>query len=136
MFVLLEHDTTAAASVPATERGRHWDLLVEAPGFERLPTWRLARNPLDDLGEIPAARIGDHRRLYLEYEGEVSGGRGVVRRVDRGAATVEHLTGERLHVTLSGRALRGRFGIAPSASGQLIFRRAGPSPRPAATLGV
>ena len=76
MFALLEHDTSMAAAVTPAERGRHWDLLVEVPGCERLPTWRLERNPLVDAGEISAQRIGDHRRRYLEYEGEISGGAG------------------------------------------------------------
>lgn len=124
MFVLLEHDTTDAVGVPAPEHGRHWDLLIEAPGSERLPTWRLARDPRTAAGEIPAERIGDHRRVYLEFEGEISGGRGIVRRVERGLATIARLAGDELTVTLDGLRLRGRFEIVRSQCGQTVFRRA------------
>lgn len=50
---------------------------------QRLITFRLPSR-LDEAepGEtIEAERIGDHRRVYLTYEGEVSGGRGAVRRL-------------------------------------------------------
>jgi hypothetical protein len=33
---------------------------------------------------IEMQRIADHRSLYLDYEGPISGDRGVVRRLDRG----------------------------------------------------
>jgi hypothetical protein len=115
MFVVLEHDSP--------QGGRHWDLLVEATGTERLPTWRLERNPLDTDAEIPATRIQDHRRLYLDYEGEISGGRGVVRRLDRGDASID-CAGDRTVLVLGGDSLRGRFEIVPNAAGTLVFRPA------------
>ncbi len=61
----------------------HWDLMLEAG--ESLWTWQLAADPTSGLAKpISARRIGHHRKLYLDYEGPVSGGRGHVRRVDRG----------------------------------------------------
>lgn len=105
MFALLEHTTAA---------GRHWDLLVEVAGCERLPTWRLAACPLDAEAAgrpIAAERIADHRPLYLDFEGELSGGRGRVRRLDRGPAAVERLDGNELIVSLEGAILRGRFAV-------------------------
>jgi hypothetical protein len=114
MFVLLEHHAAAEGS-------RHWDLLVEMPGADALATWRLERSPLDADHEIPATRIQDHRRLYLDYEGEISGGRGAVRRLDRGAATIES-AGDRVLLVLSGECLRGRFEITPAGTGQLVFK--------------
>ncbi len=62
MFVLLEHDIAASPDSPARECDIHWDLLIEEAGHEQLPTWRLARDPLEAGGEIPAERIKDHRR--------------------------------------------------------------------------
>ena len=112
MFALLQHDTGA---------DRHWDLLVEVPGCERLPTWRLSADPLRTAGDIPAARIRDHRPLYLEYEGELSEQRGVVRRVDRGPARVETLQGDEALLTLEGQALHGEFSLVRSPAG-LVFR--------------
>jgi len=99
-------------------------LLVELPGRERLPTWRLARNPVEATDEIPAERLPDHRRFYLDYEGEVSGDRGVVRRADRGPATIEHFEDDRVTVVLKGERLQGRFEIALQESGQAVFREA------------
>ena len=59
----------------------HWDLLLEA-GPVAL-TWRLLRPPLQrEL--IAAESLPDHRLLYLDYEGPVSGNRGCVRRVAGG----------------------------------------------------
>jgi len=123
MFALLEHDTTAATGLPEAERRRHWDLLVETPGQESLPTWRLAQNPLEARGDLAAERVKDHRRLYLDFEGEVSGGRGVVRRLDRGPATLERMAGDEVVVQLAGRLLCGRFELAHTRGAGAVFRR-------------
>jgi hypothetical protein len=70
-FAILRHDHPSL----------HWDLLLEA-GLVAT-TWRLLRPPLDR--ELLAAELlPDHRLLYLEYEGPVSGNRGCVRRVAGG----------------------------------------------------
>ncbi len=122
MFALLEHDTTVADAPPGA-RDTHWDLLIEVPGQERLPTWRLAQNPLTTASDIPAERIKDHRPLYLDYEGEIESGRGRVRRLDRGSANVERLAGHVVLMLLDGGVLRGRFKIAPALGGRLAFRR-------------
>jgi len=111
MFVLLEHDTTQAAGVPPAERAVHWDLLIEAAGCERLRTWRLAANPLQTAGDIPARPLPDHRRAYLDFEGAVSGERGHVRRLARGAAAIEEFTPARTVFTLDSPLLRGRYEI-------------------------
>jgi hypothetical protein len=70
-FVVLEHRWD----------GVHWDLMLEDDG--RLRTWALAAFPAPGL-DIAANPLPDHRIRYLEYEGPISGGRGVVRRADRG----------------------------------------------------
>lgn len=111
MFVLLEH------------RGfgdTHWDLMIallDGP----LATWRLAKDPTLSL-PVAAERIGNHRRHYLDYEGPVSGDRGVVRRVDRGPCRIVAADVERWLVELSGTQLAGRFELAPP-TGTGIFRR-------------
>ena len=127
MFVLLEHETapgTAPATSGADRAAVHWDLMIEIPSQERLATWRLVLDPLGGAETIPAERLADHRRVYLDYEGEISGGRGRVRRLDRGAATVKRCAGGELQTQLQGMHLRGRCEIVPAASGQLVVRRA------------
>lgn len=95
--------------------GPHWDLLVEAErGALRLPTWRLPRwgDPGEEAVTLEAMRLPDHRRAYLTYEGEVSGGRGHVRRVAEGSVTVEAWGKDAMRVILHGqtweRTVEGR----------------------------
>jgi hypothetical protein len=123
MFVVLQHDTSSP-DTPSAARLVHWDFLIEQPGQERLPTWRLTANPLTSRAPIPAERLSDHRRAYLEYEGAIPGGRGTVCRLDRGSAILEHLEGDELRATVRGAALAGHIEITRDASGQLLFRRA------------
>ena len=48
-----------------------------------LRTWALAEEPA--IGKrVRAEPLPDHRLAYLDYEGEISGGRGSVRRVEWG----------------------------------------------------
>src|SRR5262249_52501240 len=86
----------------------HWDLMLGAG--EVLRTWRLAAPPR--AGERTKAQPSfDHRRLYLDYEGPISGGRGTVKVWDRGTyepgpvGPAEEAAG--LAVSLIGTRLRG-----------------------------
>jgi hypothetical protein len=96
-FVVLEHESP---------RGRHWDLLLEQGGVLR--TWRLP-DPPQETAPMPCESLPDHRLLYLDYEGELSGGRGAVTRWDRGEYRIVEESQRRLVVELSGRKLRGRL---------------------------
>jgi hypothetical protein len=87
--------------------GDHFDLMLEVPGNERLMTWRVMMPPGRWGGDVGAVRIGDHRKAYLSYEGDISGGRGKVRRVEEGMA----------NVTLVG---RGHIELALAGSGRTI----------------
>ena len=60
----------------------HYDLMFELEPGGLLATWRSPVWPLRH--ETPLTPLKDHRRDYLTYEGEVSGGRGSVRRVAGG----------------------------------------------------
>jgi hypothetical protein len=93
-FVVLEHDYPT----------RHWDFMLEDAG--KLRTWRLAAPPQAN-HQIRAQKSFDHRSVYLEYEGPVSGDRGNVVRWDAG--TFEWLLDEPglAKVMLAGRRLRG-----------------------------
>jgi hypothetical protein len=93
-FVLLEHDHPQ----------RHWDLLLEAGTVLR--SWRLSAPP-GTAPEVVAEPTPDHRLLYLDYEGPVSGGRGSVQRWDDGSFEWQEDGAERIGVRLLGRRLRG-----------------------------
>jgi hypothetical protein len=93
-FVLLEHRW----------RGVHWDLMLEQG--DTLRTWAIDA-PIVPEVELPARSLADHRRIYLEYEGEVSGGRGSVRRLDEGTFTVIDWRDDRVRVMLAGDQLVG-----------------------------
>lgn len=94
-YAILEHDWPA----------RHWDLFLEADGVLR--AWRLLAEPLPGAA-VPAEPAADHRLFYLDYEGPVSGNRGVVTRWDAGEFDwIED--GGRVVVELRGERLVGRF---------------------------
>lgn len=70
-FAILTHDHPTL----------HWDFLLEQGDSCR--TWRLLSSP-DSPGDIPAEEIAEHRLMYLDYEGPVSGNRGTVTQWDAG----------------------------------------------------
>ncbi|HMF18904.1 MAG TPA: DNA polymerase ligase N-terminal domain-containing protein [Gemmataceae bacterium] len=98
-FVILEHDHPTL----------HWDLMLQAG--ETLRTWRLARAPIHPGDAIEATAIGDHRPMYLDYEGPVSGGRGKVGRWDHGTYEEEKpgivRSEERVVIRLDGKRVQG-----------------------------
>lgn len=82
-YAILEHDHPQL----------HFDLLLESGDV--LWTWRLPCLPRP--GEVlDAERVFDHRLVYLEYEGPISGQRGTVLRRDQG--TFEWLSCQEGHL--------------------------------------
>ena len=77
-FVILAHTVNGAT---------HYDLMLEVAGQEKLRTYQLSRWPLAVGESCECRQLDDHRRAYLDYEGEVSGGRGIVERISRGVWT-------------------------------------------------
>jgi hypothetical protein len=112
-FVVLEHDHPF----------RHWDLMLETG--EALRTWRLTAPPGPGV-VTEATPLGDHRRLYLDYEGPVGGDRGRVTRWDRGTFAGD-CDGEDLVVRLEGGRLRVvlRLGRRPDGTWRAAFEAAG-----------
>ncbi|WP_417382592.1 DNA polymerase ligase N-terminal domain-containing protein [Gimesia sp.] len=101
-YVILHHDHPQV----------HWDLMLEEDGV--LKTWRLPVPPEIDPAsdetslDLTAESLPDHRLVYLEYEGPVSGERGTVTRWDRGSFTLLEKK-EGLYVALlTGEELAGR----------------------------
>jgi hypothetical protein len=87
----------------------HFDVLVEpSPGAD-LATWRSPAWPVES--PTPVERIKDHRRIYLDYEGEVGQRRGRVDRVAGGTCRVAVGAGNVWTVNLTSGAV-----------GTLVFR--------------
>ena len=63
-----------------------------------LASFRLEKWPLTGPGVV--IRQADHRRIYLDYEGPISGNRGHVRRVAGGECELHARTDRILEVTL------------------------------------
>ncbi len=97
-FVILEHDHPFL----------HWDLMLEMGNALR--TWRLAAPPALEAA-VAAEPLGDHRMLYLNYEGPVSRGRGHVRRWDSGSYDGFFASEGQVEFRLEGARVRGHVRI-------------------------
>ena len=81
-FVILHHRSPA---------GEHWDVMLEMDSA--LTTWSIPPQLPGGLAfACPAVRLPDHRKHYLDSEGQVTGNRGTVSRIDTG--TYEQLSPE------------------------------------------
>jgi hypothetical protein len=131
--VLLEHlGSPADGDRPAGpgDGAPHFDWMIERPETVRggqkgrdaqehcgvLITFRVReRIDLGLVRRFRAERIGEHRAAYLEFEGELTGGRGRVRRLARGELNIEE-------DSTGAFACRGWLG---SARGTFMGRRGG-----------
>ncbi|MBI4718130.1 MAG: hypothetical protein HY763_10025 [Planctomycetes bacterium] len=93
-----------------TPDGEHWDLMLEQGDV--LLTWQLPRRPASgaDL-PLPARRIADHRKRYLDYEGPINGNRGDVTRIEAGTVTFLESTSARFELELHSPRFAGRFAL-------------------------
>ena len=73
-FVILHHQSPS---------GEHWDVMLETDGA--LTTWSIPPQcPSGTSFVCSATALPIHRKHYLDYEGEITGNRGTVTRVDAG----------------------------------------------------
>lgn len=79
-----------------------------------LMTWSIPPQCLGESFACSATRLPDHRKEYLDYEGEVSDNRGMVSRVDAGV--YEQLSAETF--TLRGTRFIGRMTVE---NGKMMF---------------
>lgn len=85
--VILRHDTP--------DGGSHLDwMILRESGL--LMTFRVASRPDEAGGAFEGVGLADHRAIYLDFEGEISGGRGRVTRVARGVVAVVESSGARV----------------------------------------
>jgi hypothetical protein len=113
-FVLLEHNWN----------GVHWDFMLE--DGDVLRTWAIDE-PIVSGRDFRARALGDHRKIYLEYEGEISGGRGAVRRLDEGTFRVLAWSSDHVRIVVNGTQLVGevdlrKMGAVSGANESWVFR--------------
>ena len=77
-YVILRHEQVSEP---------HYDLMFETIPGSLLATWRSQVWPIES--PAPLTRLRDHRRLYLTYEGDLTGRRGSVQRIAEGTCEVE-----------------------------------------------
>jgi len=87
------------------ENKTHYDLMLEEG--ETLKTWQMELPP----DQVPqtVAQIQDHRLIYLEYEGEISNNRGVVKIWDKGLFEIKHSDETIWEIFLKGTILNGNY---------------------------
>lgn len=104
-FVTLEH---------LTGQESHFDLMIDAG--VTLATWQFVRPPDETPREGQRCRrLPDHRRIYLDYEGPISGDRGTVRRRDWGTCRTYQADDSTWEVEFAGERLRGRCRLQRTA---------------------
>jgi hypothetical protein len=95
-FVVLRHEMP--------QRPLHWDFMLEMG--DALRTWALDAEPAGSLS-ITATALADHRAIYLEYEGPISGDRGQVTRWDWGDCQFLKDEDDQIVARLEGQKLNG-----------------------------
>lgn len=92
--------------------GDHYDFFVEQGDV--LKTWRL-ENPSFQHAQ-KARQIRDHRKAYLEFEGDLTDRRGRVKLWDAGECAVEEWSDRRIRLALRGRRTRLRVILERAAA--------------------
>lgn len=103
-FVIQEHFTEP----------HHYDWMFEVEGEKserNLMTWSVEEMPqkVSGIQQIPAKRLENHRSIYLEYEGEVSSGRGYVKIYDKGYYEIISSENDSYKLLLNGKKINGTF---------------------------
>lgn len=96
----------------------HWDFLLEAGSACR--TWRLL-GPPESAGGIVAEPLADHRLIYLDYEGPVSGDRGHVRQWDGGTFDWRLDEADVVEVDVAGAQIQGRISLRRGAASSWVW---------------
>ncbi len=116
-FVVLQHKFSGAdAPAGGSEASRdHWDLLIESETL--FATWSISAWPEPEI-KVVARRLPDHRSLYWDYEGKISGNRGTVRRWDRGTCDIDVASSSHWKGVIQGQILRGTVELTLAEAGE------------------
>jgi hypothetical protein len=114
--VLLRHDLP--------DGSHHFDWMLARDDHGPLLTFRLDRDIGLDPGPFQAAPIGDHRRVYLEREGPVSGNRGTVSRIACGWCVISESGPTQIRLTLDLGCRRAKLRGIRQADGRFLFEDA------------
>ena len=114
-FSLLWHECPPHYGKPS-----HWDFMLERDGT--LWTWELHQLPKQwhlktgregtAEGPVPAKRLANHRIAYLEYEGPLSGNRGMVSRVAEGSFDAIEFGPELVSILVNSEMYRGHIQLS------------------------
>lgn len=98
-YVVLYHRTTSTENRRGTDS--HYDWMFDRG--ESLWTWATDTLPeLTEIGPLEAIRLADHRRIYLTYQGPLTGGRGEVTQVESGDFQIIHESNDRIEFQVTG----------------------------------
>jgi hypothetical protein len=103
-FAIVAHDHPAP----------HWDLFLESG--DSLRSWRILE-PFAPGQTVRVEPAPDHRLMYLDYEGPVSGGRGTVKRICAGVYAWEEDAASRVVIRLEGQVFAGRLTLTRASDG-------------------
>ena len=110
------------------EKPTHWDFMLEhGPALKTWslevlpPAWKAAlalpAGSPSTVQTVQAVKLPDHRPVYLDYEGPVSGNRGHVTRCDGGTYRLlsppESLDDGLLEIQLDGPRIQGKVTLRP-----------------------
>ena len=95
----------------------HYDLMLEFADV--LKTWRIPQSP-DSLPQT-MEQIHDHRKLYLDYEGDISGNRGFVKIWDKGEYQILLWSQNLVEIELIGEKLHGFYRLCLTQSPYWTF---------------
>jgi hypothetical protein len=107
-FVVLYHDQIEAP---------HWDLMLERKKV--LATWQVPVNP-DTWADRPitCTQSFDHRKHYLDYQGQLSDNRGWVKQFATGHYSPQIITDTLWEVTLQSQHLNGLLSLSHTKEDQ------------------
>lgn len=111
--VLLRHDLP--------DGSHHFDWMLARDNDGPLLTFRLDRDISLDADPFEAEHLADHRRAYLQYEGEVSGNRGTVVRIASGRCGILTRTDRSIELSLILGVRDGYLGGIRQKSGRFLF---------------